>query len=221
MKIFDLSQPLTDLCPNCPVHPPIRLPRTADHPADGWRMEEFHMASHSGTHLDAPLHKWAGGKSIDQIPLENFLGPVRVADLVGEAVPDLAIGPALLEKTLAGQGSLEGDVILLNTGWGLKRAPTDEWRYHSPYLHPEGAEWLVQRRIKGVGIDHFSIGGMLEKENVLTHEILLGATLWAVEELCFRPGWKEAAEGALFAALPLFLPGFSGSPCRAVLMQNI
>jgi kynurenine formamidase len=219
MTIFDLSQPLADGSPNCPAHPPIRLPRTADHPKDGWRMEEFHMASHSGTHLDAPLHKLAGGKSIDQFPLEAFFGRPVVADLAASAVADLAIGPELLEKSLAGQGELESAVVLLNTGWGHRRAATEEWLWHSPYLHPEGAAWLATRKIKGVGIDHFSIGGMLQRENERTHEILLGADIWVVEELCFRDGWKEILPGATFQALPLLLPGFSGSPCRAILFH--
>ena len=53
----------------------------------------------------------------------------------------------------------------------------------------------------------------------LTHEILLGNGVWVIEELCFRQGWREFAEGATFLALPLLVPGFSGSPCRAVLMK--
>ncbi len=220
MTFFDLSQPLFDECPNCPVHPPVRLPRSADHPEDGWRMEEFHMASHSGTHLDAPLHKLAGGKSIDQFPLEAFCGSVSVADLTGQVVPDQAIGAVALEQALGEPGLLENKVVLLNTGWGHKRATTDEWLWHPPFLDPEGAAWLVAQKIKGVGIDHFSIGGMREAENIRTHEILLGKGIWVVEELCFREGWREAAHDGIFQALPLFLPGFSGSPCRAVLVKN-
>ena len=83
MRLIDLSQPLYDNAPNCPVHPPVSFRRTADHPADGWRMEEIAMATHTGSHLDAPLHKIAGGKSIDALPLETFVGPARIADLRG------------------------------------------------------------------------------------------------------------------------------------------
>jgi kynurenine formamidase len=43
--------------------------------------------------------------------------------------------------------------------------------------------------------------------------------VWVIEELCFRDGWREFAEGAEFMALPLLLPGFSGSPSRAVLFK--
>lgn len=218
MKIFDLSQPLFDECPNCPVHPPVRVLHTADHPVNGWRMEELHMASHSGTHLDAPLHKLAGGRSIDLFALEAFVGRPVVADLAAEVVPDQAIGVTELERAFEGQ-DLGGAIVLLHTGWGLRRKRGDDWWYRSPFLSPAGAEWLVARKVLGVGIDHFSIGGTREPDNAKTHEILMGAGVWIVEELCFREGWRDALDGAVFQALPLNLPGFSGSPCRAVLMR--
>lgn len=217
MHIFDLSQPLSDGCPNCPVHPPVKLPRIADHPKDGWRMEVFEMASHTGTHLDAPLHKLADGRSIDTYPLEAFVGPALVADFTHLGA-DHPIGAADLEQALD-SAQLEGAIVLLNTGWGHKRQKTDEWHYHSPFLAPDGAEWLVSRKVKGIGIDHYSIGGSRDPDNTRTHEIVLGAGVWVVEDLCFRDGWREAAVGAVFQALPLLLPGFSGSPCRAVLVQ--
>lgn len=216
MRFFDLSQPLFDGCPNCPAHPPVRVPVTADHPVDGWRLEEFHMASHSGTHLDAPLHKLAGGAAIDAIPLGSFCGTPRVADLSGVLTPGAVIGPELLAAHLP--GDLAGSVVLLNTGWGRRRARTREWLHDSPRLGPDGAAWLADRGVRGVGIDHFSIGGTAEPDNARTHEILLGANVWIVEELRFRDGWREALPGATFLALPLLLPGASGSPCRAVLV---
>lgn len=218
MRYFDLSQPVTDGGPNCPVHPPVRIPRIADHPADGWRMEFLEFASHTGTHLDAPLHKCADGASIDMFPLEAFCGPARVADL--EGIPaDHPIGPDDLAAAL-GEGALDDVIVLLNTGWGHRRALSDEWLHHSPYLSPQGSEWLVNRGVRAVGIDHYSIGGARDPDNTRTHEILLGAGLWVVEDLCFREGWREAAENALFQALPLYFPGFSGSPCRAVFIQT-
>jgi len=216
MKIFDLSQPLFDQAPNCPVHPPVSLPVVADHPADGWRMEEFHMASHTGTHLDAPLHKLAGGASIDSFPLESFVGEPVVFDFHG--VP--ADHPLQPEDFQNSPHDLKGKIILLRTGWGDKREKSDEWLFHPPVLTPAAAQFLVDEGIKGVGIDHFSISGGKDPDNSRTHEILLGAGVWIVEELNFRSGWQEFVNGATFQALPLLLPGFSGSPCRAILFKN-
>jgi kynurenine formamidase len=218
IRVLDLSMPLRHGAPNCPVHPPVTLPVTADHPADGWRMEEFHMASHTGTHLDAPLHKISGGMSIDAYPLEAFVGSPLGLDLRGRVSAGTPIDATMLAAA-CGETSPAGRIVLLDTGWGSKCAKTDEWLYHSPYLAPSGAEWLVAQSARAVGIDHFSIGGMNVEENTRTHEILLGAGLWVVEELRFPEGWLEFAKLAHFQALPLSLPGFSGSPCRAILFH--
>ncbi|HKB91139.1 MAG TPA: cyclase family protein [Opitutaceae bacterium] len=212
MRFFDLSQPVVDGGPNCPVHPPVIIDRISDHPKDGWRLEFLRFATHTGTHLDAPLHKISGGRSIDEYPLEAFAGRSVAIDLTGIKA-DHPIGPndfARIEPAV-----WRDAIVLLATGWGNRRAKSDEWLYHSPALSPAGATWLVERGIRGVGIDHFSIGGMTN-DNTRTHEILLGAGVWIIEDLRFAPGWKEVAAKGTFQALPLNFPGASGTPCRAV-----
>jgi arylformamidase len=213
MRLLDLSQPLFDGAPNCPVHPPVIFKTTFDHPATGWRMEEIAMATHTGSHLDAPLHKISGGASIDQLPLDGFAGPALIADLRGIA-PGTAIQPDALEQSLS--GSLDGKIILLATGWGDRRARTDEWHWQSPFLHPEAARWLVSHHIRGVGIDHFSIGGMTT-DNDATHTILLEAGVWILEDLRFPPESFQLPQPVKFWALPLNWPGCSGAFCRPVI----
>jgi arylformamidase len=212
VRLIDLSQPLFDGAPNCPVHPPVSFRRTADHPAGGWRMEEIAMATHTGSHLDAPLHKIAGGKSISDLPLETFVGPARIADLRGLAA-EAPITPELLAPRLPGLAA--DDIVLLATGWGDRRAKSEEWLHHSPFVDPAGARWLVERKVRGVGIDHFSIGGM-GPSNAETHTILLGAGVWVVEELRFPAEVFALPQPLKFWALPLNWPGCSGAFCRPV-----
>jgi len=76
------------------------------------------MATHTGSHLDAPLHKIAGGKSIDALPLETFVGPARIADLRG-LTADAPITAELLAEKLPGLAA--GEIVLLATGWGDRR----------------------------------------------------------------------------------------------------
>ena len=171
------------------------------------------MATHTGSHLDAPLHKIAGGASIDQLPLEGFAGPALIADLRGLA-PGAAIMPEALAEKLP--GPIEGKIILIATGWGDRRARSEEWHYQSPFLHPDAAHWLVSRNIRGVGIDHFSIGGMTS-QNEETHTILLGAGVWILEELRFPPEAFQLPLPVKFWALPLNWPGCSGAFCRPVI----
>lgn len=213
MRLFDLSQPLFDQAPNCPVHPPVSFRRTADHPRDGWRMEEIAMATHTGSHLDAPLHKIADGKSISDLPLETFVGPARMADL-RTLTADAKITAEMLARSFPTLQS--GDIALLATGWGDRRAKTEEWLRHSPFLDPSGARWLVERGVRGVGIDHYSIGGA-GPLNDETHTILLGAGLWVVEELKFSAEVLALPQPVKFWALPLNWPGCSGAFCRPVI----
>lgn len=172
------------------------------------------MATHTGSHLDAPLHKIAGGKSISDLPLETFTGPAHIADLRARVVADTPIGPELLSRTLPEK--ISGDIVLLATGWGDKRAKSDEWLHHSPFVDPAGARWLVARGARGVGIDHYSIGGM-GPLNAETHTILLGAGVWVVEELKFPAEVFSLPQPVKFWALPLNWPGCSGAFCRPVI----
>jgi len=220
MKLIDLSQPIWDGCPNCPSHPAVRVEIIAGHAAQDdstWHMERLEMASHTGSHLDAPLHKMPGGKSISQLPLETFVGQAFIADLrLLQADEEITIEHLQSSLPQAPQ-VLEDKIILLATGWGQKRARTDEWLYHAPFLGAEAARWLVEQKVRGVGIDHYSVGGALEPRNGRTHQVLLGAEVWIVEELCFSEEALALPQPAKFWALPINLKDHSGAWCRPVL----
>ena len=213
MRLLDLSQPLFNDAPNCPVHPPVVFKTTSDHAESGWRMEEIAMATHTGSHLDAPLHKIAGGASIDQLPLNGFAGPALIADLRGME-PGAAITLEVLAQKLPGE--IDGKIILLATGWGDRRAKSEEWLHQSPWLHPDAARWLVSRKIRGVGIDHFSIASLVA-ENEETHTILLSAGVWILEDIRFPIESFQLPQPVKFWALPLNWPGCSGAFCRPVI----
>ncbi len=208
-KLIDLSQPVYDNCPNCPTDPPVRSKIVADHRSDGWHLEELTLTTHSGSHLDAPLHKIPGGKSIDQIDLSRFVGQALIADLL-DCQPDQAITAPLLASRLS--GDLADSIILLATGWGQKRDWTDMWLRHGPQLSPDAARWLIERKARAVGIDHYTIGGSE------THEVLLKAGLWIAEDLRFPDEALKLPQPVEFWALPIHLKFHSGSFCRPVLV---
>src|SRR5215213_5779524 len=99
MRLIDLSQPLYDGAPNCPVHPPVKSEFIATHEKDGWLVEHLSLSNHTGSHVDAPLHRLAGAASLDDIPLEKWVGPAWVVDL-RDSKPDRAIGGDLLAAKL-------------------------------------------------------------------------------------------------------------------------
>jgi arylformamidase len=215
MKLIDLSQPLFDACPNCPDHPPVAMKVIGSHPpapaADDWHMEHLSMASHTGSHVDAPLHKLRGGRPIDEFPLEAWTGPAHIVDFRGIAA-NAPMTAAMLQDRLP--ADIAGRWILLATGFGDKRAKTREWLREPPVLSADGARWLVERAAKGVGIDHYSIG------DAQTHAILLAKPVLIVEELHFGPEVFALKQPVPFMALPINLKAHSGAPCRPVLVVN-
>ena len=215
MRLIDLSQPLYHDSPNCPAHPPVRSEIIKDHPQSGWRVELLTLASHTGSHVDAPLHKIAGGASLDDIALEAWCGPAYIVDFRGIA-SDAHIRAEMLPGKLP--ADLAGAIVLLCTGWGQKRAKTDEWLRHSPCLGEDGALWLVEKKIRGVGIDHYSIGGSTEPTNERVHTILLGAGVWVVEELRFPEEVFALRQPVQYMGLPVNFRGHTGAFCRPVLV---
>ncbi len=213
MRIIDLSQPLFDACPNCPVHPPVSITITADHAADHpdtWHMEQLSFASHTGSHVDAPLHKLKNGRPIDAFPLDRWTGPARIVDLRG--IPaNGQISAALLSQKLA-DAPIADHWILLATGFGDKREKTREWLHESPVLTVDGARFLAENNARGVGIDHFSIG------DGACHAVLLSHPVLIVEELHFPEEVFRLRQPLQFLSLPINLRAHSGAPCRPVLL---
>lgn len=215
MRIIDISQPVYDACPNCPAHPPARSQLASTHEADDWQLELLTMASHTGSHIDAPLHKIKGGRSIDQLPLQAFVAPAVVVDL-RDSQADRAIDAATLAAQIG--RDVRDHAVLLATGWGERRRLDEAWLRQSPFLAPDGAQWLVERGIRGVGIDHYSIGGSREPGNAQTHQILLSRGVWILEELKLGEEACELKAPATLWALPINLVGHSGAFCRPVLV---
>jgi kynurenine formamidase len=214
-KMIDLSQELYHNCPVLPIADPPKIDYVLIGPRDGWKLERITMHLHTGTHMDAPAHLDDYRTTLDQIPVDRFQGPALYID-VSHKGPGAPIGAADLEPYA---DRMDGEtVVLLYTGWGEKRDWTKEWIYRSPYLSNEGSRFLVERKVRAVGIDHFSIGGTGD-ENEETHRILLGAGIVVIEGL--QLNFPELAQGEWHVmALPLKIRDSSGAPARVVAFQT-
>ena len=90
--------------------------------------------------------------------------------------------------------------------------PTDGFQMDFVALSSDGAQWLVNRGVKLVGIDYLSIAPYdLGRP---THEILLKAGMIVIEGLDL----SEVSQGRYtLHCLPLKLAGSDGAPARAIL----
>ena len=84
MKLYDISQEVFD-CTVFPGDPKPQNIKVSDM-KDGalYNLTEIHMCAHNGTHVDSPYHFIDDGKTIDEIPLEKFIGPAYVAEHTGD-----------------------------------------------------------------------------------------------------------------------------------------
>ncbi len=182
----------------------------------GWNSRMLHLYSHSGTHMDAPLHFAVGDGTIDHIPLERCLGPAWVANLPG-------IEPKAL-ITVAHLGPVArrvrpGDGLLLRTGWSAHVARPEYYRDSLPRVSQELAEWCVARKVRLLGVEPPSVADVNNLDEVtLIHRILLGGGVLIVEGLTNLEALRS--ERVFFGAVPLKIEGGDGSPCRAFVLEG-
>ncbi len=191
-------------------------------------------AEHGGTHIDAPIHFYEGGQSVDEIPLEKLIGNGIKIDVSEKALnnPDYLISIEDFTNWEAKENMKipDGSIVLLETGYS-KYYP-DKVKYlgtdlrgsdaikllHFPGLSPEAAAWLVKNRnIKSIGLDTPSID-YGQSEYFKSHVILLSENIPAFENLTNLD--KLPANNFEVIALPMKIKGGSGGPLRIVALLN-
>jgi len=196
-----------------PGSPPAHLVPWASHARDGYALELVAMSTHTGTHVDAPLHFDPRGASVDEIPPPALVGRARI--LRAPKGRGQSVRAAELESLEALSGRLErGSRLLVETRWSSREDPAGPRYYDgSPGLAPDAARLLARRRVAMVGIDSPSVdpGG---SGRFPAHRALARAGAAAVENLCNLRAVR--AGEANVAVLPLPLVGASGAPARAV-----
>jgi len=211
MTIHDISLTVTPDLPVWPGDPAIELGRVS-------KMEEgannnvshLSLSVHAGTHVDAPFHFIADGKTIESLDLETLVGPAQVIELPSGC-------RLVTAKELRKAGIAEGVERVL-----LKTRNSEYWKEAGlPFqkdftaLSPDGAAYLLERRIKLVGIDYFSIAPF--KDSIPTHRTLLGQEIVVLEGVDLS---AVPAGHYQLCCLPLKLGGSDGAPARAILIEQ-
>lgn len=212
LKIIDISVAVDAALPIWPGDPSFSVDRFCDMGrGDPVNASRVSCSVHTGSHVDAPLHHLANGISADLLPLASMLGPARVADF-GQADE---IGPNELEALHLPAGTAR---LLCRTRNSIFWSdPGRRFREDFVAISTAGAQWLVNRGVRLVGIDYLSVE-RLHTGPSETHRNLLQAGIVILEGLDLR----EAKEGIYWlACLPWKLRGAEAAPARAVLIEGM
>jgi len=191
--------------------------------------KKFSASEHGGTHMDAPIHFAKDGTTIDEISLDQLIGPAVIIDVSKETLKNNDYQISIRDFTIweSSYGKIPDEtIILLHTGYGrywpdrLKYLGTDKTGkealsdLHFPGLHPDAANWLVEnRKINAIGLDTQSID-YGKSQFFETHRILCTKNIPFFENVANLD--KLPAIGTLVIALPMKIKGGSGAPLRLV-----
>jgi arylformamidase len=213
MPLVDLSQQIWAGMPRIRVLPEVDLQpvrRIAEgHPLN---ISELKLATHAGTHVDAPWHFVDNGSTIEQVPLEDLRGSAVVVPIdrgAREPIPaaDLEQSPEPIRP---------GDIVVLATGWGAK-FESPEYEEH-PYVSEEAAQWLVERRVKMLGLDLITVDLPQAMRptpfSYPVHHLLLGNNILIIENLTNLDALR--GRRVTLYAFPLAIRGADGAQARVV-----
>ena len=213
MQAIDLSHPVTTGMQVFPGDPAVELKNAATVEADGFQVARLQLGSHTGTHLDAPLHTVPGGASVDELALETLLGRARIVSVTRAAER----GRIQWQDVAAGlEGITPGTIVLFHTGWSAYFG-TPRYLRH-PWFDAQIAVRLLAAGVRLVGMDTLNPDRTPGADGVGPaalpfHDVFLGAGGAIIENLTNLAAvtWPDP----LFSALPLRLAGVDGSPVRA------
>lgn len=200
MNIIDLSVLVNEETPAYPGDPHIKIETLAEFEKDTYNDHRVCFGIHSsGTHIDAPNHMVGDGKTLDQLPLNKFVGRGKLIEVRDKKFDLESVKQAGIE---------EGDIVLFHTGMdSIYHKP--EYFSDRPAMTEEIAEYLVQKKITMIGVDMCSP----DKEPFAVHRILLGSGVLIIENLTKLD--KLMGQEFTVYALPLKLQ-LDGAPARVI-----
>lgn len=200
-KWFDVSVPIYAGMVHFPDDPSIEI-ETITHVERGdvSTLSALKMGSHTGTHVDAPIHFLPGGAGAEEVPLENLVGPARVIEIKD---PDAVKAEELRVHNLGAR-----ERLLFKTSNSARCWTTSQFVHDFVSIADDAASYLASLNTLTVGIDYLSAG------SPEAHRILLSTGAVIVEGLNLT-GISEGRYELL--CLPLRILGGDGAPARALL----
>lgn len=235
--ILDMTYPLDDAAIFWPTLKPFSLTKVAWGITEGgwWNASnEFCASEHGGTHVDAPIHFAAGRRTIDQIPLAEWIGPAVKVDVTAKCSKDrdYLLSADDLKAWEKDNGRIPaGSWVIMYTGIGTRYYPDKKMvlgtektgeeaipELSFPGFSVESVEFLLgERSIRGIAIDTPSIDRG-KSADFKVHQVLFAADRLALENIANLD--KLPAKGATLYVIPMFIKEGTGAPARVFATLN-
>ncbi|MEN6441889.1 MAG: cyclase family protein [Syntrophobacter sp.] len=230
-KLIDMTFPFSEDSIYWPTDKPFTPTVVFKGITDGgwWYASNQYAASeHGGTHADAPIHFFKDGRTIGQIPLQEWIGPAVKIDITGKSLSNrdyqLSVGDILAWEKKHGRIP-KGAWVIMYSGLDGRSYPngkevlgTDKTgkeavaELHFPGFSPESVAFLLAKRtITGIAVDTPSIDPGSSKD-FKVHQELCGAQKLALENIANLDKIPES--GAMLYVIPMFIQNGTGAPAR-------
>lgn len=205
-KIYDISVSLQDKMPLWPGDPGFKWTQTKSiEQGEVANLSKISLGSHTGTHIDAPVHFVNDAKTIDKLPIEMLIGKAIVFEVDSEQ----RISETDLKKL-----DLEGVTRALFKTRNSSLWESDEFTDDFVAFDIPAAKYLAGKGVQLVGIDYLSVGPF--EDGVGVHQAFLENEIVVVESINLSE--VPAGEYELIC-LPLRILGSEGAPARALLRE--
>lgn len=209
-KIFDISINISKDAIYYPDDDYFKISKISDlNNNDICTTNKLEMSTHTGTHLDFPSHFIKNGKNIEDFHINHFFFKAIIITIENNEYIE--------KKNFINYNLSNIDAVLFKTKNSINGLVTDsKFTQNYIYLKEDAADYLVEKKIKLVGIDYLSI----EKYNsndYYIHNVLLKNNILILESI----NLKDIIENEyLLICLPLKIKNCEASPVRAVLIQE-
>ena len=208
MRIIDLSYKLSNNMSSYSEEEKAQVKDFATFEKDNFNEKKLEIFSHTGTHIDAPYHMIDNAKTIDEYPVEYFMGKALLID-----ISEYYLVP--LEDFKENESKLkEVDFIIFRTGWDIYYG-MDEYLKFYPSIDLDCAEYIATfDNIRGIGIDTISVDDFSNKSYDV-HKAILGSGKIIIENL---RNLEQIEDKTIFTlnALPINIEKGDGSLTRAI-----
>ncbi len=201
MNVIDLTHPISDGMPvYFPWHPRTDLEQTATYKENRCEVRRLSIGSHSGTHIDAPSHVFAGMPTLDQYDPALWYVNAQVLDFTGHTPKQ-----EITKDEIRNKFRTKGIGAVVKTGWDVRFGQKDYYATYPP-ISNEAAEYLVEMEIPVLAADTpFTLD---------VHYIILKHGIPLITNL---NNTARLAEGLIkLISAPLLIKGGDGAPARVL-----